>query len=122
MNRMSVLFNGTTHSSYILDSYYEHYRKIFEAAIAEINEGLKEYSNFDGVDFSDVGANGIQIRGHHKEIKGRTYGTQPTIKYDLSNITDTVSEFIEMWKQEDTTQKVNDYKRFLELGDKYGWD
>ena len=40
-----------------------------------INEKLKIYPNFDGIDFCDVSANGIQIRLHHKQIKNYTLKT-----------------------------------------------
>ena len=121
MKKDNINFAGTSHSSYLLDGYTE-YTPIFEAAIAEINTALKDYPNFDGVDFCDVGANGIQIRGHHKQIGGYTYGSQPTIKEDLSNITEATQEFIDMWKAEDTPMKVLKFKEFISFGEKYGWD
>ena len=87
-----------------------------------ITEGLKDYENFKGIDFCDVGANGIQIRGKHKQITGHTYGQQPTIKYDFTNKNEVVSEFIEMWKLYDTPEEIKRYKDFLQFGEKYGWD
>ena len=48
---------------------------------SQINKCLCGFENFQGIDFCNVGAGGIQIRGHHKQIKGFTYGSQPTIKY-----------------------------------------
>lgn len=121
MKRDNINFTGTSHSSYLLDGYIE-YTPIFETAIAEINTALKDYPNFDGVDFCDVGAGGIQIRGHHKQIEGYTYGSQPTIKEDLSDITEKTQEFIDMWKAEDTPTKVSKFKEFISIGKKYGWD
>ncbi|UNY48727.1 hypothetical protein P9294_gp012 [Bacillus phage FADO] len=87
-----------------------------------IDRALSDYPNFDGIDFCDVSAGGIQIRGHHKEIKGYTYGGQPTIKYDFSNYVDCVSEFVEMWKELDTPSRVKSHQEFLADGEKYGWD
>ncbi|MCL1696329.1 hypothetical protein [Lysinibacillus sp. BPa_S21] len=87
-----------------------------------ITNQLLEYPNFDGVDFCDVSAGGIQIRGHHKEINGYTYGNQPTIKYDFSNYKECISDFIEMWKHQDNEESVNSQKKFIEQGKKYGWD
>ena len=121
MKKDNINFAGTSHSSYLLDGYTE-YTPIFEAAIAEINTALKDYPNFDGVDFCDVGANGIQIRGHHKQIGGYTYGYQFTIKEDLSDIAEKTQEFIDMWKVEDTPAKVSKFNEFISFGEKYGWD
>lgn len=87
-----------------------------------ITKGLKDYENFNGINFCDVGANGIQIRGRHKQIEGYTYGKQPTIKYDFTNKDMVVSEFIEMWKAYDTPENVESFKEFLRQGEKYGWD
>lgn len=88
----------------------------------EINKKLAGYENFLGIDFCNVGANGIQIRGHHKEIKGYTYGLQPTIKYDFSNIDDVIKEFVEIWWEYDTQERISKEKRFIADGEKYGWD
>lgn len=87
-----------------------------------ITDQLSEYPNFDGIDFCDVSAGGIQIRGHHKEISGYTYGSQPTIKYDFSNYKECISDFIDMWKHQDNEKSVSSQKRFIEQGEKYGWD
>lgn len=87
-----------------------------------INKGLKDYPNFLGIDFCDVSANGIQIRGHHKAITTHTYGNQPTIKYDFTNKNEVIDEFIEMWKQLDTPDEVKSYTDFIDFGNKYGWD
>lgn len=88
----------------------------------EINKKLEEFPNFTGVDFCDVAAGGIQIRGHHAEIKGYTYGNQITIKYDFSNYLDCIGQFVEMWKEHDVSEKVREYDRFLRDGEKWGWD
>lgn len=87
-----------------------------------IEEALKEFPNFLGVDFCDVGARGIQIRGHHADIKNYTYGDQPTIKYDFSNMYDAADEFIKMWKQIDNPESVRKQLDFIAMGEKYGWD
>lgn len=88
----------------------------------KINEALKSYENFEGIDFCDVHAGGIQIRGHHKQIKGYTYGDQPTLNYDFSNIEECIQEFINMWKYYDTPEKVKNELDFIADGEKYGWD
>lgn len=88
----------------------------------KIHEKLSNYENFQGIDFCDVSANGIQIRGHHKQIEKYTYGTQPTIKYDFSNIEKVIKEFVEMWQENDTPEKMSAYKRFIYFGEKYDWN
>ena len=87
-----------------------------------INEGLKDYPNFLGIDFCDVHANGIQIRGHHKEVARYIFGSQPTIYYDFTNKSEVIDEFLEMWKQNDTPEEVKRFKQFIADGEKYGWD
>lgn len=87
-----------------------------------INERLKDYPNFLGIDFCDVNAHGIQITGHHKEIKHYVFGSQPTIKYDFANKEEVITEFVEMWKEKDTPSSVSKYKKFIEIGESLGWD
>ena len=87
-----------------------------------INKYLKGFENFQGIDFCDVNAGGIQIRGRHKEIKNYTYGQQPTIKYDFSNADDVIWEFLKMWGEVDNPQAIAREKAFIADGEKYGWD
>lgn len=89
---------------------------------SEITKQLQDYPNFDGIDFTDVGVRGIQIRGHHKEIKGYTYGDQIIIKHDFSNYINCIQEFVEMWKEQDVPEKVKEYQRFIAAGERWGWD
>ena len=88
----------------------------------KINEKLKNYPNFDSIDFCDVGANGIQIRLHHKQINGYTLSEQATLKYDLSNIEEVIDASINNFIAFDTEDNIKGYKEFLAEGDKYGWD
>lgn len=88
----------------------------------KINEKLKNYPNFDSIDFCDVGANGIQIRLHHKQINGYTLSEQATLKYDLSNMEEVIDESVENFIKFDTKDNIKGYKEFLAEGDKYGWD
>lgn len=99
----------------------EHLHKLYEVERA-INIQLAAYPNFDGIDFCDVSAGGIQIRGHHKQVMGYTYGGQPTIKYDFSNYQQCIEEFVDMWKSLDSPDSVDSYNEFIDSGDKYGWD
>lgn len=88
----------------------------------KINKYLSAFENFQGIDFCNVGAGGIQIRGHHKQIKGYRYGSQPTIMYDFSNVEEVICEFIDMWRRSDTEQKIAKEKEFIYYGEKYGWN
>ena len=64
----------------------EEHLKDFMYIESQINKCLCGFENFQGIDFCNVGAGGIQIHGHHKQIEGHTYGSHPTLKYDFSNI------------------------------------
>lgn len=88
----------------------------------EIHAQLKDYPNFDGIDFRDVSANGIQIRGFHKEIKGYDFGEQTTIEYDFSNVEEAIKEFVENWKKADTPERLKLDKDFIAYMSKYGCD
>lgn len=88
----------------------------------DIHKKLKGYENFLGIDFCNVSAGGIQIRGHHKNITGYTYGEQPTIKYDFSNIKEAISEFVNMWFEYDFDEYISREKDIIAFGEKYGWD
>lgn len=107
---------------YLKDNILEkHYDKLMYIE-TQINEKLADFENFDGIDFCDVRAGGIQIRGFHKEIKGYTYGDQITIEYDFSNCEDAIDKFVNMWKNADTPEKVESYKDFIAAGERWGWD
>lgn len=99
----------------------EHFKELLFIQ-NDIHKKLKGYENFLGIDFCNVGANGIQIRGHHKNITGYTYGEQPTIKYDFSNIKEAISKFVNMWFEYDCDEYISKEKEFIVSGEKYGWD
>lgn len=102
----------------VLEKYKEEMLRIENT----IKKYLKGFENFQGIDFCDVSAGGVQIRGHHKEIKNYTYGRQPTIKYDFSNADDVIWEFLKMWGEVDNPQAIAREKAFIADGEKYGWD
>lgn len=87
----------------------------------EITSKLKNYPGFKGIQFCDVSAGGIQIRGFHEEIKGYSYGEQPKINYDFSNVEEVIEEFVQMWKAMDNKKAIEAKKRFIEDGETYGW-
>jgi len=106
--------------------YPERYPTDYAAKFAEIRAfiaaQLTDHPNFVGVDFCDVTASGIQIRGHHKEVTSYTYGEQITVKYDLSNAQEAAQQFVAMWKEQDTDAHLAGYKGFLAEGERWGWD
>ena len=109
-------------SDYLRKPEHREHKKDFSMIRKRITEALKDCENFDGIDFIDVNAGGIQICGLHKEIVGFYYADSPTIKYDFSNIDEAVKEFIDGWKTADNPESVDNFKQFLEMGSMYGWD
>jgi len=116
------LFNAFQHMPYVTLKTLKEHEDDLLLIESDICKLLSGFENFDGIDFCDVSANGIQIRGHHKQIKGYTYGSQPTIRYDFSNKDDIVMEFVSMWHTYDRPEKINREKVFIADGEKYGWD
>lgn len=120
--RNHIYFECFKYEPYLeLDILQEHLKELMYIE-EEINKCLVGFENFEGIDFCDVHAGGIQIRGHHKQIKGHTYGSQPTVKYDFSNIEEVISDFIDMWRKTDRPQEIAREQRFIEFGEKYGWN
>lgn len=103
------------------DMLIEHF-KDFKEIEDKIEYGLKEYRNFDGIDFCDVSAHGIQVRIHHKDIKGYTYGNQFTIEYDFSNKDEIPDLVVNHFKEIDNADRIKREKEFISWGEKYGWD
>lgn len=120
--RNYLYFECFRYKPYLKLEMLEEHLKDFMYIESQINKCLSAFENFQGIDFCNVGANGIQIRGYHKQIKGYTYGSQPTIKYDFSNIEESICEFIDMWRRNDTEEEIIKEKRFIYYGEKYGWD
>jgi uncharacterized protein YjbK len=83
---------------------------------------LKDYPNFDGLDFTDVNGGHINIRAFHKDIKNYTYGNDIKLEYDFSNANEAIEEFIDMWKAYDTEEELESCKRFFESCEKYGFN
>ena len=119
---LKKLYNGFKNKPFISASILEKYKSKLVLIEKSIQNGLDGYNNFDGIDFCDVNAGGIQIRGHHKAINNYCFGEQITIKYDFSNYKDAISEFINMWKSLDNDNYISGYKKFLNSGEEYGWD
>lgn len=107
---------------YVTIDTLEKYKGEMVKIEKRINEELKEYPNFLGIDFCDVSAYGIQVRGHHKQILTHTFGKQPTINYDFTNKEQVIQDFVQMWKVNDTPEDVIRYKDFIYFGNKYGLD
>lgn len=102
--------------------YPKNYLQILDEIRKEINDILSKYPNFNGIDYCDVSAGGIQIRLFHKEVKGYAYGDQVTLKYDLSNADECVDRIVRVWEYYDTPENLKRTKSFIADGEKYGWD
>ena len=111
--------NDYLHPERYLDDYKERLEEVREF----IEKELKELENFLGVNFCDVSANGIQIRGGHKVASEYGYVfdiPQPTVEYDLSNLWEVADEFIEIWRENDNEKKVNGMVEMFEDFKKWG--
>ena len=116
------LYNSFKRTPYVTSNKIENNLTELLTIEYEITKQLATHSYFDGIDFCDVGAGGIQIRGHHKKVHGYVFSSQITIKYDFSNWEECIEKFVDEWKSSDTEQKVKEYKNFLDAGDLWGWD
>lgn len=83
---------------------------------------LSGFENFNGIDFCDVHAGGIQVRIHHKKIKGYTYGQQQTILYDFSNKTEIPWQVAKEFVKKDNEKDIKATQDFIKDGETYGWD
>ena len=108
-------------SDFLKKPMLEKHKEDFERIRQRITEALKDYENFDGVNFVDVNARGIQVNGLHKKT-GRYYFHTVTIKYDFSNVDEAIEDFVNGWKHYDNPSYISDFLWFLEMGEKYGWD
>lgn len=99
----------------------EHFQELKEIENI-IDERLSAYENYDGIDFCDVYAGGIQIRMHHKKVKGYTVGRQITIEYDFSNAKEVPDLVCAAFIANDNKENIAALNSFIEQGKKYGWD
>lgn len=120
--RCSLYVDGFYKEPFVKLETLEKYKDKMLYIENTINKYLSGFENFEGIDFCDVNANGIQVRGHCKPIKGYTYGNQPTIKYDFSNVEDVIWEFIKQWGIIDTPEAIAKEQSFIRNGEKYGWN
>lgn len=118
----SLYFDGFQYRPFLKIEKLEKNKEDLIKIEHDINKMLKGFEGFNGVDFCDVSAGGIQIRGHRKQVKGYTYGRQPTIKYDFSNKKDVVVEFVEMRYNNDEDKKIVCENEMIRQGEKWGWD
>lgn len=86
-----------------------------------ISKMLDDYPNFDGISLTFL-TKGIQINGHHKEIIGYTFGDSPVINKDFTNVEECINHFVSVWKKADNEEYLRSYKRFLEDGERWGFD
>lgn len=119
---MSKTNDGFDYLPYMNEVMLKTFKNLLLDIQGIIHDGLKDYPNFLGIQFIDVSAGGIQIRGFHKQVSGYSYGKQVTIKYDMSNAYDCAELFVESWKASDTEESVKATLSFIKEGEAYGWD
>lgn len=110
------------HTPYLTHKLIEEHFEELVTTECLINKLLNSFENYNGIDFCDVHAGGIQVRIHHKKIENYTYGEQKTIEYDFSNIDEipymVAREFIET----DKPYLISKQLEYIRQGEKYGWD
>lgn len=104
------------------DEELEVYKEDLAAIEKEINEKLKDQKGFRGIDFGRNADGNIYIRGFHSEVQGYSYGNQAVVSNTFEDKQEVIDNFVEMWKENDAKEKVDQYKRFIENGERYGWD
>ena len=90
-----------------------------------IVEALKEYPDFDGIEFFAAFDTGIRVDLHHKKYHGYIYAGQPVIKYDFSNSEEVINQAVKIWQNSENPEYLKnylDFQQFLDWGDKYGFD
>lgn len=118
----SLYFDGFRYKPFVSIKELEEHKNEMICVEKLIDKLLSGFENYNGIDFCNVNAGGTQIRLHHKEIKGYTYGDQITIKPDYSNIDEVAIQVANVWIQNDTPSKIAKEKSFIAAGEKYGWD
>ena len=106
---------------YVTLNTLEHHKTKMIYIQRQIAKKLKDYPNFMGVSFSDVHANGIQINGNHSEIEGYHF-VIVTVDYDFENVKEAIEGFVESWKAKDNPKAIEDFKKFIADGIKWGFD
>lgn len=119
---LNELYNGFFHKPHISESMLERHKDELILIQKAVGDLLLDFVNFLGIEFYDTNFNGIEIRGFHKNIDGYSYGEQVTIKYDFSNMTEAINNFVDLWKKFDTEEYLKYYRQFIDFGNKYGWD
>lgn len=80
-----------------------------------IDKLLSKFDNYDGVDFYDVWAKGIQVRLHNKQIEKYIYSKPITIQYDFSNIGDVPYQVVKEFVESDSDDRINIQEEFIEF-------
>jgi hypothetical protein len=109
--------NKPSISEEILKEYKNHLLHIEN----EINKQLSD-TGFDSICFHENYRGDIVINGLHKEVQGYYYSNSVEIKKDFSNYIECIDEFVTMWKEYDTPERVKAYKEFIRDGERWGWD
>ena len=122
IKKRNKILKSFRHKPYVnyfcLEQHYDDFRYIENT----IDKLLTNLENYNGIDFFFVFAGGIQVRIHHKAIKGYTYGDQKTIKYDFSNFKEIPLQVVEEFLKIDNPEAISKQQEFIRMGEKYGWD
>lgn len=121
-NNTDMLYDGFKYRPYLKIETLKQYKNKLIECERNINRQLIKFKNYDGLDFCDVNAGGIQIRLHHKAIQDYSYGNQYTIFYDFSNIDSICDVVVNEWKNIDNEESINRFLNFIKDIKWYGCD
>lgn len=102
---------------YLTPKDYSDHIKEIEAASEYI---YKRCKNLNSLDFNDLSAEFIQIGGTHKQNPNYII-LSVRLKSDWSNLDFCIKEFISKWN-DISDSDISDFNKFIEEGEKYGWD
>ena len=87
-----------------------------------IDSELSAFAGYIPVNFCDVSAGGIQIRGTNQSTDGY-FMVQTTVPYSFCGYMEKAEEFVKNYKEYyGNADTVNEAKKFIWFGEKYGWD
>lgn len=112
---------STTRINYIDEDFYRANKDKLVYIAKTINNALKDYPHFDGIEYDDVGGSTIQVMYYNTE----TYEGYPTgygvLKKDLSNSDEVINEIINDFKKGDNEENIKFQNKYFKDGDKNEW-
>lgn len=101
------------HKPYLTHDQLVYHRQELLRAQDAINESLKDFPDFDGIQFIRNERNHILLYGCHKQITKHYFIGPFDIDPECDNLDDVVDAFIENWEEKDTPNTVDWEKRFF---------